>query len=101
VTGDQRRAVAYGLIVVTAFVVIDVALGAKAAISGSYALGAILSGVMGGFRPAVPVAVVAVVLSGRPATSHGSSWRPRARCSRSAPVACATRSSTNSGASRC
>ena len=62
-TGDQRRAVAYGLIVVTAFVAIDVALGAKAAISGSYALGAILSGVMGGFRPAVPVAVVAVVLA--------------------------------------
>jgi PAS domain S-box-containing protein len=63
VTVDQRRAVAYGLIVTGAFVAFDVALGTKAAISGSYALGAIVSGVMGGFRPALLVSVVVIVLA--------------------------------------
>src|SRR5215212_9100118 len=46
VTDDERRAVVYGLIVTGAFVGIDLALGSKAAISSSCALGAIVSGVL-------------------------------------------------------
>jgi PAS domain S-box-containing protein len=63
VTEDERRAVVYGLIVTGAFVGIDLALGSKAAISSSYALGAIVSGVLGGFRPALILAGVVIVLA--------------------------------------
>jgi PAS domain S-box-containing protein len=63
VTHDERRAVVYGLIVTGAFVGIDIALGRKAAISGSYALGAIVTGVIGGFRPALFMAGVVIALA--------------------------------------
>jgi PAS domain S-box-containing protein len=62
VTQDQRRALIYGLIVTASFVAIDIALGSSAKISGSYALGAIVAGVIGGFSPACAVAVVAIAL---------------------------------------
>jgi GAF domain-containing protein len=46
-----------------AFVALDLALPDPAAISGSYAFGAVVAGVIGGFRPALIVAVVMVVLA--------------------------------------
>ena len=61
-TGDERRAFIYGLIVTGGFVAIDIALGGSR-ISGSYALGAVVAGVLGGFRTAVIVAVVALALA--------------------------------------
>src|SRR3954453_19808915 len=62
VTADERRAVTYGLIVSAGFVVIDIALGGSR-ISGAYVLGAIVAGVLGGFRPAVIVSVAALLLA--------------------------------------
>ena len=52
---DARRAFIYGLVVTVAFVAIDLALGSHAAISGSYSLGAVVAGVIGGFAPAAVV----------------------------------------------
>jgi PAS domain S-box-containing protein len=60
---DERRAVIYGLIVTGSFVAIDLAVGKDAAISSSYALGAIVAGVLGGFRAAALVAVAGLVLA--------------------------------------
>ena len=62
-TADYRRALAYGGTVTAALVVIDLALGSGVAISGSYGLGAIVAGVLGGFRAAAIAAVVAVPLA--------------------------------------
>jgi PAS domain S-box-containing protein len=62
VTADERRAIAYGLIVTGGFVAIDIALG-NASISGAYGLGAIVAGVLGGFRPALGVSLVAFALA--------------------------------------
>jgi PAS domain S-box-containing protein len=67
VSPDERRGLIYGLIVAAGFISIDAALGERAAISSSYALGAIVAGVLGGFRPALAVgiaAVTAAVVSG-------------------------------------
>jgi PAS domain S-box-containing protein len=64
VTADERRAVIYGLIVCGGFVAIDAALGTRADISGAYALGAIVTGVLGGFRAALWVSVAVAVLAG-------------------------------------
>ncbi|HEX6714478.1 MAG TPA: SpoIIE family protein phosphatase [Thermoleophilaceae bacterium] len=61
-TAEERRAVAYGAIVLAGFVAIDAALG-NSRISGAYAIGATVAGVLGGFRPAVIASVAAVVLS--------------------------------------
>jgi serine phosphatase RsbU (regulator of sigma subunit)/PAS domain-containing protein len=63
VTADERRAVIYGLIVSAGFVAIDIALGDRAAISGSYAFGAIVAGVLGGFRPSVIAGLAALGLA--------------------------------------
>jgi PAS domain S-box-containing protein len=63
VTGDERRGLIYGLIVVGSFVAIDVAAGRRAAISGAYALGSVVAGVLGGFRAALAIGVVAFVLA--------------------------------------
>jgi PAS domain S-box-containing protein len=63
VTPEERRALTYGLVVVAGFLVLDLALPDKAPISGSYAYGAIVAGVIGGFRPALWVAGCAVALS--------------------------------------
>src|SRR5436190_1538164 len=71
VTEDERRALVYGLIVTAGFVAIDVALGTKAAISGAYALGAIVTGVIGGFRAASIAASIVMVL----AIASGA-WNP-------------------------
>jgi GAF domain-containing protein len=62
VTADQRRALLYGLIVAASFVTIDIALSG-ARIAGSYMLGAIVAGVLGGLRTAAIVALVAFVLA--------------------------------------
>src|SRR4051812_13178454 len=62
VTADERRAIAYGLVVTAGFVAIDAALG-DARISSSYALGSIVAGVLGGFRAAAFVSVVAITLA--------------------------------------
>ena len=62
-TSDQLRAVIYGVIVAGSFVAIDLALGEHAAISSSYSLGAIVAGVLGGFRPAVFVSLFVMVLA--------------------------------------
>jgi PAS domain S-box-containing protein len=62
VTHDERRAIAYGLIVTAGFVVIDAALG-DARISGSYALGSIVAGVLGGFRAAAFVSAAGIALA--------------------------------------
>jgi PAS domain S-box-containing protein len=63
VTPDERRAIAYGLVVTAGFVAIDAALG-ESRISSSYALGSIVAGVLGGFRAAAFVSVVAMTLAG-------------------------------------
>src|SRR3954470_2116581 len=63
VSPDERRAVAYGAIVTAGLVAIDIALGEKTAISGSYALGAIVAGVLAGFRAALIMAVGVLVLA--------------------------------------
>lgn len=61
-TRDKRRAVIYGLTVLAGFAAIDAALG-ESKISGSYAIGAVVGGVLGGFVPACYTSVGAVVLS--------------------------------------
>lgn len=61
-TQEERRALAYGLVMTAGFVALDLALG-NAAISGSYALGAVVAGVVGGFRPAALVGVIVLVLA--------------------------------------
>ena len=61
-TADERRAITYGLIVGGGFAAIDAALG-DTKISGSYALGAVVGGVLGGFRAAVVTSIAAVALS--------------------------------------
>ena len=61
-TPDERRAIAYGLVVTASFVAIDAALG-ESRISSSYALGAIVAGVLGGFRAAAFVSAVAIALA--------------------------------------
>jgi PAS domain S-box-containing protein len=63
VTDDERRALAYGLIVIAGFVAIDVALPSTAPISGAYALGVIVTGVIGGFRPALAVTPLVIGLA--------------------------------------
>jgi PAS domain S-box-containing protein len=63
VTEDERRALVYGLIVTAGFVALDLAIGSKAAISGAYALGAIIAGVLGGFRAALIGAAVVIGLA--------------------------------------
>jgi serine phosphatase RsbU (regulator of sigma subunit)/PAS domain-containing protein len=63
VTPDERRAIIYGVVVTGSFVAIDIALGEHTAISSSYGLGAIVAGVLGGFRPAAFVAALAVALA--------------------------------------
>jgi PAS domain S-box-containing protein len=60
---QERRALAYGLVVTAGFVALDLAVGRHAAISGSYALGAIVAGVIGGFVPGTVVGAVAVLLA--------------------------------------
>jgi PAS domain-containing protein len=62
VTADERRAVIYGLIVGAGFAAIDAALG-QSRISGAYALGAVVGGVLGGFRAAMLTSVVTLPLS--------------------------------------
>ena len=62
-SAEERRAVIYGVVVTVAFVAIDLALGEKAAISSAYGLGAIVAGVLGGFRAAGIASVVAVALA--------------------------------------
>jgi hypothetical protein len=62
VRADERRAVIYGLIVAAGFVAIDIALG-NARISGAYALGAIVAGVLGGFRASVIASAAAIALA--------------------------------------
>jgi serine phosphatase RsbU (regulator of sigma subunit)/PAS domain-containing protein len=62
VTPDERRAIAYGLIVTAGLVSIDAALG-ESRISSSYALGSIVAGVLGGFRAAAFVSAVAIALA--------------------------------------
>ena len=62
-TRERRRAAIYGLIVTAGLLAIDLALGRDAAISGSYALGAIVAGVLGGFTPAVAVVAGVLVLA--------------------------------------
>jgi serine phosphatase RsbU (regulator of sigma subunit)/PAS domain-containing protein len=62
VTPDERRAIAYGLVVTAGFVAIDAALG-ESRISSSYALGSIVAGVLGGFRAAAFVSAVAMALA--------------------------------------
>ena len=61
-TGDERRAIIYGVIVTVGFVAIDVALG-NSRLSGAYALGAVVAGVLGGFRPAAIGSGIAAVLA--------------------------------------
>ena len=61
-TPDERRAIAYGLVVTASFVAIDAALG-ESRISSSYALGSIVAGVLGGFRAAAFVSAVAIALA--------------------------------------
>jgi PAS domain S-box-containing protein len=63
VSPDERRAVAYGAIVTAGLLAIDIALGEKTAISGSYALGAIVAGVLAGFRAALIMVVGVLVLA--------------------------------------
>ncbi len=58
----ERRAVVYGLVVTAGFVAIDLA-SSGVSISGSYGLGAIVAGVLAGFRPALALAVLAVLLA--------------------------------------
>ena len=59
----RGRAVAYGLVVVVGFAAVDAAIGESVRISGSFALGAIVAGVLGGFGAALPTSAVALVLS--------------------------------------
>lgn len=61
-TGDERRSIAYGLIVTAGFVAIDAALG-DARISGAYALGSVVGGVLGGFRAAAVVSAAAIAMA--------------------------------------
>jgi serine phosphatase RsbU (regulator of sigma subunit)/PAS domain-containing protein len=63
VSSDERRAVLYGVVVAASFVAIDIALGKDAAISSSYGLGAIVAGVLGGFRPAAIVSTFVIALA--------------------------------------
>ena len=70
-TPDERRAIGYGLVVAAALMAIDLALGRGASISGSYGLGAVVAGVLGGFRPAAVAAIVAVVLAAASGTWNG------------------------------
>jgi serine phosphatase RsbU (regulator of sigma subunit)/PAS domain-containing protein len=62
VSAGERRAVIYGLIVAGGFVAIDIALS-NSRISGAYALGAIVAGVLGGFRASVIVSAAAIALA--------------------------------------
>jgi PAS domain S-box-containing protein len=63
VSADERRGITYGVIVTGCLVAIDLALGSHAAITGSFALGAIVAGVLAGFRPALVVGVLAFALA--------------------------------------
>ena len=62
-TTDQRRSLAYGLVVAAGFAALDAAIGANARISGAYGLGAIVAGVLGGLRPSLVVGAVALPLA--------------------------------------
>jgi PAS domain S-box-containing protein len=60
---EQARAVVYGLIVTAGFAALDIALGSNARISGAYGLGAIVAGVLAGFRPSLIVSAIAIPLA--------------------------------------
>ncbi|MEA2493298.1 MAG: hypothetical protein QOJ29_1209 [Thermoleophilaceae bacterium] len=63
-TAEERRALLYGGVITGAFVALDLALGQRAAISGAYGLGAVVAGVLGGYRIAAAVGLAAIALAG-------------------------------------
>jgi PAS domain S-box-containing protein len=63
VTPTNRRGLVVGLAVTVGLVILDIAIGRRAAISGAYMLGAIIAGVLAGLRAAAIVATIAFALA--------------------------------------
>ncbi|MFL5840775.1 MAG: SpoIIE family protein phosphatase [Thermoleophilaceae bacterium] len=62
-TPTNRRGLVIGLAVTAGLVILDLAVGKHAAISGSYMLGAIIAGVLAGLRPAAIVAIISFAVA--------------------------------------